>query len=434
MPATMSGVHRPDRESPGERLVNIKPGLVALPLSKSLGLRGLLIGSALRREVALISTSASAWELLGDDLLAGISCAKSLGSEVSISGEFLGLKPADEPPGGVLAVGESGFVGRVAPACAALSRSGNWLVEALGTLARRGSPALWTALADAGVALQRRPTWVSELSAVSGVGQVEIQDPRSSQEVSALVIALAAAGGGSLLVKGDIPSRPYLEMTLATLEGFGVEISWSGSTCVVSGPAAETSVRLSVEVDASAAAVALAAGCLANVQVEVPAPHTHSLQGDWRIVEHLRAFGCQVELSRGRLIACGPPSSSANLDLSAEPDLAPVLAVVAAAASMSGSGPSLLSGLGTLDAKESPRGRVLASGLIEAGFECVWSGDSLEISGQPSASGPVVLDSYDDHRMAFAFALLGVILPNVWVSKGDCIAKSWPGFWSSMGE
>ena len=434
MPATMNGVHTPDQEFPGERLPEIMPGLVALPLSKSLALRGLLAASSLRRSIRLVSASASAWELLGDDLLAGISCAKSLGSEVFISGDCLELKPLAAPTGGVLAVGESGFVGRVAPTCAALSRAGDWAVEATGTLPGRGSPALWAALAGAGVALRRKPTWVSEVSAASGVAQVEIHDPCSSQEVSALLIALASAGGGSLLVHGEVPSRPYLEMTLEVLEAFGVNVSWSGMSCVVGPSSTAPSEPLLVEVDASAAAVALAAGCLANVQVEVPAPGVDSLQGDWRIVEHLRAFGCRVELRRGRLISCGPPLNSANLDLSAEPDLAPVLAVVAAAASMVGSGPSLLSGLGTLDGKESPRGRVLASGLSEAGFACVWSGDSLQISGQPSSLAPLLLDSFDDHRMAFAFALLGVILPNVSVSKGACIAKSWPGFWSSMGQ
>jgi 3-phosphoshikimate 1-carboxyvinyltransferase len=223
-------------------------------------------------------------------------------------------------------------------------------------------------------------------------------------------------------------------MTAAVLSSFGFEVSEDSTSLRVEGVAIDPEVPLLIEADASAAAVALAAGCLSGVRVDVPAPLRASAQGDWRIVEHLRAFGCEVDESKEGLVAVGSPINSADLDLSGEPDLAPVLAVVAAAAALRGAGPSALHGLGTLDGKESARGRVLSSGLQAAGFQCEWSGSSLKIYGQPSSSVPVSVDAQEDHRMAFAFSLLGIIRPNLWLDKGSCIDKSWPGFWSSMAE
>lgn len=429
----MSGVDTHVEEGLGERLPRIVPGMVSLPLSKSLALRGLLVAAGLRRSLCMSSASASGWNELGDDLSAGIDCAKALGAQVSISESSLGVTWEIEKSGGVLKVGESGFLGRVAPACAALSRSGSWVIDAQGTLLTRSSDPLWSCLEGAGVALERGNSWLSSVSRSGPLSALTLNDPVSSQELSALVIGLAAKGGGSLEITGKIPSRPYFEMTIAVLGSFGFEVVGSSSVLRVEGVAVDAAETMHVEVDASAAAVALAAGCLSGVRVEVPAPAPGSLQGDWRIVQHLRAFGCVIEDSGKSLVAAGPPLNAVDMDLSGEPDLAPVLAVVAAAAALRGAGQSALRGLGTLDGKESPRGKVLAAGLQAAGFKCEWSGLELKIYGKPAQSDHVSLDALMDHRMAFAFALLGIVCPTVWVSQGSCIAKSWPNFWTSMG-
>lgn len=379
------------------------------------------------------SASASGWRELGDDLSAGIDCARALGAEISVLESSMGITWGAERSGGILKVGESGFLGRVAPACAALSRGGAWAIDAQGTLLARSSDPLWSCLMDSGVALERNGSWVSSVSRGVQRSALTLKEPVSSQELSALVIGLAANGGGSLEVRGEIPSRPYFEMTVAVLSEFGVEVIGSPSSMRVQGVAVDPPEPMLIEVDASAAAVALAAGCLSGVRVEVPAPAPGSLQGDWRIVEHLRAFGCVIEDSGASLTAGGAPLNAVDLDLSGEPDLAPVLAVVSAAAAQRGAGQSTLRGLDTLDGKESARGQVLSAGLRAAGFKCEWTGRELEIDGKPAFSHQISLDASMDHRMAFAFALLGIICPTVSVAKGSCIMKSWPNFWSSMG-
>ena len=133
-------------------------------------------------------------------------------------------------------------------------------------------------------------------------------------------------------------------------------------------------------------------------------------------------------------MSLGGPTTGAELDLAGEPDLAPPLAAVAAHVAIRRGERSFLSGLQTLDGKESPRGRVLQAGLRQAGVSCDWRHPVLEIGPECSLTGPQVLDPHGDHRMAFAFALLGVTLPDVSVGPGAGVEKSWPDFWSSMAQ
>jgi len=231
-------------------------------------------------------------------------------------------------------------------------------------------------------------------------------------------------------VQGALPSRPYVELTIALLRRFGVEVS---STFELRGGLRPPEDPLAVEPDASSAAVVLAAGCLSGGSVEVRALGSGSIQGDVRVIEHLGRFGCVAEALPDRLRAQGRPQREVILDLSGEPDLAPVLAAVAAAYAWAGGAPSLLSGLGTLQHKESPRLEVLAQGFETAGIACESGPDFLRIG--PRRAGDVrevVLDPHGDHRMAFAFALLGLVRPGVCVRDARCVDKSWPNFWSEL--
>lgn len=416
-----------------ERLPRLEAGLVTLPPSKSQVLRVLMVAAGGSRRVVLSYGHGRGWEEAGEDIRRGMDCARALGSLVRVDGADCALGPGGEDAvGGSLPVGEAGFLGRVAPVCAALARAGRWEVSAAGSLRGRSSPALWACLRGGGVAVDEGEGWLDGVSGDGAQGPWELNGASSSQELSALWIGLACRGGGDVRVVGAVPSEPYLDLTRAVLALFGAEVQEEAEVYRVSAADMDPAEVLVAEVDASAAAVALAAGCLGGVRLEVPGPALGTAQGDWRIVEHLRAFGCEIESSGGKLICAGGPVRGAELDLSGEPDLAPVLAAVAAGAAYVGGGESVLSGLQTLDGKESRRGEVLERGLRAAGFSCVWKDPLLRVGGEGVGSGEVVLEAEGDHRMAFAFALLGVFLPGVWVGGGCCTTKSWPHFWSAM--
>jgi 3-phosphoshikimate 1-carboxyvinyltransferase len=226
-------------------------------------------------------------------------------------------------------------------------------------------------------------------------------------------------------------------MTRRMLADFGVAVSCeehgAGERLSVSGPLRAPAAALVLEPDASSAAVALAAACLSGGALRVPGLGADSTQGDVRIVAHLAAFGCDARSDAEGLFAQGCPRTGADLDLAGEPDLAPVLAAVAAAAALRAGAPSRLAGLGTLPGKESDRLAVLAEGLEAAGTRVEVGRDWLRIAPARSAvARPVVLDPRGDHRMVFAFALLSLVRPGVLVREPGCVAKSWGSFWSDL--
>ena len=347
------------------------------------------------------------------------------------------------PPGPVQ-VGESGTLARLATALLALCGTPGtpMAIHARGSLLLRRSPALFRALTGAGVEITRQNLeggWPVILVARRPPKRLVLEKPGSSQEVSALLLVAAAQDAGlEVRVRGPIPSRPYVTLTRHVLSRFGVEVDkergLDGEVVFrVRGPLRAPRETMAVEPDASGAAVALAGACLSGGDLRIPGLTSASLQGDVRIVEHLAAFGCQAESEATGLRARGFPTRGADLDLAGEPDLAPPLAAVAAGAALRHGATSTLCGLGTLPGKESDRIAVLAAGLERLGFEVVAGEDFLTVGPRTAEpKGRFALDPYDDHRMAFAFALLGLLLPGVLVRHPRCVAKSWADFWKDM--
>lgn len=411
------------------------------PPSKSIAQRAILAAGLARGTTSIRGLGPRARE--SSDVAAALGVAAARGARLRFERggllELRGAPPSESGPASPeLEVGEAGTLARLCLATAALAAPTGTrsLLRASGSLLRRSSPALVAALEAAGVELEGEP-WPRTVAARQPPEELTLAGPGSSQEVSALLLALCAhAEPRRLVVVGAIPSRPYVELTRRVLAAFGARIEErrgeGRTTFHVIGPLVAPERELTVDPDASAAAVALAAACLAGGSVRVAGLGPGSSQGDVRIVEHLAAFGCQSSSGEDFLSASGAPLHPADLDLSDQPDLAPVLAVVAAA-STAGGGSCTLSGLATLPGKESSRIDVLAGGLGRAGWEASAGRDSLVVGprrGTPA--GALVLDPSGDHRMAFAFALLGLLRPETYVSDPGCVAKSWPGFWHDM--
>lgn len=340
-------------------------------------------------------------------------------------------------------VGESGTLARLALAALALCAEPGSQVEitARGSLMRRATAPLVDALERSGVRFERRE-WPLRLVPIGPASTLELRDPSSSQEASALAIALASyPDENELAIVGELPSRPYFDMTRAMLERFGARITRvegaDSERWRIRGPMRAPEQPLVVEPDASLASVALAAACLSGGDVLVKGLGRESLQGDVAIVEHLRAFGCRAHFAPHAISASGFPQHGADLDLSGQPDLAPVLAAVAAGAALvapHGRTGSVLRGLETLNRKESRRLDVLTDALARAGWRASCDSSSLTIDAATSElpTSELRLDPRDDHRMAFAFALLGLVRAGVVVEQPACVAKSWPAFWREM--
>jgi 3-phosphoshikimate 1-carboxyvinyltransferase len=384
----------------------------------------------------------------GEDMEAAVGLCSALGVAHERAGADLavrGMRRAGRPvwrPAAAVEVGESGTLARAVTAVWALcgDPARAVAVRGRGTLGRRSSPALLECLRAAGAELSGAEGggWPLTVRAVERVPPLRLIAPESSQEVSALLLALAGRdGAGSLEVRGPIPSRPYLAMTCAVLDAWGVRVEGERrgdrESFALRGPLRSPPAPVRIEADASAAGVALAAGCLSGGGVRAEGVGAASLQGDVAILRHLAAFGCEVGAGPDHLWARGLPSRGADCNLAGEPDLAPVLAAVAAGAAAAGHA-SRLEGLGTLDGKESARLRWLGTTLGELGFLVEVGDASLSLAGggcEPRR-GPTVLDPRGDHRMAFSGALLGLVAPEVRVGDPGCVRKSWPGFWEDL--
>ncbi|MDP6410119.1 MAG: hypothetical protein QGI46_12135 [Planctomycetota bacterium] len=419
-------------------------GSLRPPPSKSLVLRTVVCGTLCDEPL----TIEGVWG--GGDVDAALALLSALGVEHARSGEDLLVRGARRdgrptwPMARAVDVGESGTLARMATALLALCGDPRRpvTVGGRGSLARRRSPALLRALERAGARIDRTrgDGWPLTVHSAPGEADLALEAPESSQEASALLLALAGRERtGILEVHGELPSRPYLEMTCAVLASLGVSIervrSGSRERFTLAGPPRPPVGPVTIEADASAAAVALAAGCLSGGGVRTEGVGARSLQGDAAVVGHLAAFGCAAGAGDDHLWAEGRPSRGAVCDLAGEPDLAPVLAAVAAGAAAAGHS-SRLEGLGTLDGKESPRLEWLVGALRLLGFE-VGAGETwLEVAGARSeaklAAGE--LDPAGDHRMAFAGALLGLVVPGTRVRDPSCVHKSWPGFWGDLAR
>ena len=439
--------------TPGSKSAAQRALVAALFADGTTRVEGLPDGADVTAALALVRDA-------GGGLERHFDARASAGNAVSVTGRAPGGVDPGEPREATLRLGESGTLARIATAAFAFGPPPGSRTTLLpeGSLTTRSSRPLFASLDDAGVRLYRQNlpgTWPVELEACTPPSTLRLREPGSSQEVTALLLAAAAWPDTiDVEVEGSIPSLPYVGITRALLESFGVtaeeyvthaapDVSAPARpqrigaderrTYRVSGPLRAPDEALVLEPDASSAAVALAAACLSGGELRVPGLTSESPQGDVRIVEHLRAFGCEARADAEGLVARGFPAHGATLDLASEPDLAPVLAAVAAGVALERMDASLLTGLETLPGKESDRIAVLARGLRAIGCRVETGPDRLLIApGQGRPSEPVTLDPAGDHRMAFAFALVGLFAPGVLVSDPGCVAKSWRGFWDDL--
>lgn len=447
-----------------------------VPGSKSLSNRALLLAALTSGESTVHNPLLDA-----DDGDAMLSALRTLGVEAStIRGRALAVRgvggrlraPADGAPVNVRGAGTA--MRFLAAACALAD----------GPVVLDGDPRMRQRpigdLADALAQLEARVDYLAE----SGFPPIRVHpiapdgrpsgEPRlvqlpvtaSSQFISALLLVGPWVGGGAgvrVVINGDPPSRPYIDMTLRLLECLGARIARNGALndLAVGAPAGAIGLApfdLTIEPDASAATYFLAAGAaLPGSVVRIPRLGEDSLQGDAKFHQALRAMGAHTEwksetstmgvcrkrsFTRSGLALTAPDRlRGIDVDLADMPDAAMTLAALAVLAE----GPTTIRGLRTLRVKESDRLAALKAELTKVGatVEVIThtrpDGSPDEglrivppaggVARDPSATR-IEFDTYSDHRMAMALAVVGLVRPNCFVRDPGCVRKTFPGFWS----
>jgi 3-phosphoshikimate 1-carboxyvinyltransferase len=257
----------------------------------------------------------------------------------------------------------------------------------------------------------------------------------TSQLLSGWLLALAASNGGELRRTTQLVSAPYVEMTERVLEEAGVTVDHPAEDRYRVGPTKNSSFDYRVPGDYSSAAFLLVGGLLTDGEVRVQGLRRDDPQADKRIVEILRDLGAQIswedKSEEGwQLLRLQGPFDPPGFDVNASdcPDLAPILAVLGVLSE----GESHIRNVEHLRNKESNRLTGTAEELRKAGYQVRTTRDSLHLGSlrdDYDSKGTVPLDSREDHRLAMAFSVLGLVRGEITVTGAECVSKSYPDFY-----
>ncbi len=259
-------------------------------------------------------------------------------------------------------------------------------------------------------------------------GRAVVAGDISSQFLSGLLLAAPyAAGHVELAVEGPLVSRPYIDMTLAVMEAFGVPVeSPEPQRFLVRAPRRYGGRDFAIEPDASAASYFFAAAAITQGEITVEGLSRDSLQGDAAFCDCLARMGCEVRAAANRITVAGRPMRGIDVDMNAISDTVQTLA----AAALFAAGPTVIRGVAHIRHKETDRLRALAVELRKLGGAVEERPDGLTIT--PGKLRPAEIETYDDHRMAMSLALVGLALPGVRIINPGCTAKTYPGFFRDL--
>jgi len=258
-------------------------------------------------------------------------------------------------------------------------------------------------------------------------GAAELDASESSQLLSALLhVAPYAERDVTLHITGTIVSQPYIDITLRMMEQFGVSAQNDGYRHY--GVQARQRYRAqcyAIEPDASNATYFFAAAAVTGGRVRVPHLSQDSLQGDAHFVDVLERMGCTVTRGSDFLEVRGPDRlRGTDEDLNAMSDTAQTLAAIAPFAS----GPVTIRNVEHIRHKETERIKAIVTELRKLNVRVDEFADGLTV--YPSPVQPGAVDTYDDHRMAMAFSVIGLKVPGIRINDPGCTRKTFPDFFA----
>ena len=262
---------------------------------------------------------------------------------------------------------------------------------------------------------------------------ISIRGDVSSQYISALLmIAPTLPHGLELTLTGHLGSIPYIQMTLTLMERFGVTHTWEGNQISVA-PQEYQAGNYQIESDWSGASYWFSVVALSPqpTSLFLKGLREDSLQGDKAIVEIMEQLGVQAVFQpEGVQLTQIPAKESLAYDFTNCPDLAQTVSVVCAAKQL----PAKLTGLESLRIKETDRIAAIQQEIHKLGGSVeVFGDDAIEIKAVPLQLEGKSVHTYEDHRMAMAFAPLA-LLGTIQIETPNVVAKSYPSFWKHLQE
>jgi 3-phosphoshikimate 1-carboxyvinyltransferase len=367
-----------------------------------------------------------------DDTDAALRVVQALGARVenpahgtySITG---GLKPVSD----TLDIGESGLSTRLFTPIAALCPS-PVTITGHGSILTRPMDMMLDPLRTLGVEVRARKGRlpITVRGPMRG-GEVEIDGSVSSQFLTGLLVALPLASGDTTVRVHGLRSIPYIDMTIAMMDRFGVDVDHRDyEEFYIPGGQRYTPAQLTIEGDWSAASCLLVAGATAG-SVTVRNLNPVSLQADVAIIEALSRAGAHIEQTTEAVRVSRRELRAFSFDATDCPDLFPALAALAASCD----GTSTIIGTSRLAHKESDRAEAIRSEYGRLGIEVdISEPDMMRITGSPIV-GDVTVDSHGDHRMAMSLAVAALNASSaVKITGAGSVSKSYADFWTDYEQ
>lgn len=409
-------------------------GEVQLPGSKSLSNRILLLAALAEGETVVTNLLDSA------DVSHMLNALSTLGVKYKLSEDrrtctVEGLGGAFAPQSAEMFLGNAGTAMRPLTAALCLGE-GEFTLTGEPRMYERPIEDLVNALRQIGAQVEYLkddgyPPLKIQANGLKG-GTVSIRGNISSQFLTALLMAAPMAQEDlTIVMDGELVSKPYIDITLHTMKMFGIDVQNNQyrSFVIKAGQTYRSPGEIMVEGDASSASYFLAAGAIAGGTLKVHGVGSDSVQGDKAFAEVLEKMGAKVtygptwiEVSKGEL-------NGVDLDLNAIPDAAMTIATAALFAK----GPTAIRNVYNWRVKETDRLAAMATELRKVGASVIEGEDFIEIT-PPKTINSAAIDTYDDHRMAMCFSLAAFGQSDIIINDPGCTSKTFPEYFDLFAQ
>jgi len=407
--------------------------VVEVPGSKSITNRALLLAALANGKSTLSGV------LFSDDSRHFLESLISLGFQVEIDeaakqvtvyGEGGSIPKKDA----TINVGSAGTAARFLTAFLGISRC-HCRIDASEQMKKRPMKELFTALSSLGSTFsftEKEDFLPVEFAndALLSATEVTVDIDKSSQFLSALLISACLFPGDFTVHITGTHGMAYIDMTVAMMKQFGVRVEKpDDTTFFIPGGQSYTAKDYFIEPDMSAACYFYAMAPLLGISMTVPHIPEQSLQGDVQFLDVLKQMGCEVtyDTNKGSFVATGKKDrnfSGVSVNLGSFSDQTMTLASIAPFASSKTS----ITGISHIKYQECDRFHAIINELTRVGIRCkeINNGDGLEI--EPGTPQPAEIETYDDHRMAMAFSLLGLRVDGIVIKNAQCCRKTFENY------
>ncbi|MEU9092712.1 3-phosphoshikimate 1-carboxyvinyltransferase [Streptomyces sp. NPDC048428] len=406
--------------------------VIHVPGSKSVTARALFLAAAAN------GTSTLLRPLRSDDTEGFAEGLTALGYEVVREAEAWHITGRPSGPAATAAdvyCRDGATTARFLPTLAAAGARGSYRFDASAQMRRRPLAPLTEALRTLGVDLRHEaaeghhPLRI-EAAGIKG-GELTLDAGQSSQYLTALLMLGPLTAEGLRITVTDLVSAPYIEITLAMMRSFGVEVTRGGpgNAVFTVPPGGYRATTYAIEPDASTAGYFFAAAALTGREVTVPALGRGALQGDLGFVDVLRRMGAEVHMTaESTTVRSTGELRGLTVNMRDISDTMPTLAAIAPFAS----GPVRIEDVGNTRVKECDRLEACAGNLRRMGITVTTGPDWIEIL--PGTPRPTEIATHGDHRIVMSFAVAGLRTPGMTYDDPGCVRKTFPRFHEAFAE